>query len=230
LLKLIMQKYYKQAGMFLSPKFVKTFCMKKLVLLIIIFALAGLLAYKLFSHNAPPVAEKKDQPLSIGKNTGVFNTAFAGVMSDYYALKDALVDWDSTKAGEIAHGLALRTDSLPFRELKADTNIIATAKTFAAGVSSEANGLAGETSIEQKRREFNMITEQLYDLVRTVKYDGEIIYHVKCPMAFNESEEAWWLTDNSKIINPYLGRKHPKYKEKMLGCGEINDSLNFARK
>src|SRR5450631_3069242 len=115
---MVVQKYYKQAGMFLSPKFVKTFCMKKLVLLVIVFALAGILAYKLFSHKDAPVAEKKDQPLSIGKNTGVFNMAIAGLMTDYYAMKDALVDWDSTRADQQAHALALRADSLPFTELK----------------------------------------------------------------------------------------------------------------
>jgi hypothetical protein len=224
-----MQKYYKQAGMFLSPKFVKTFYMKKLVLLIIVFALAGLLAYKLFSRkDALPVAEKKDKPLSIGKNTGVFNTAFAGVMSDYYALKDALVDWDSTKADQQAHALLLQVDSLPFKELKADSNLISTAQTFASGVSNETKGFLGETTIELKRREFNVLTEQLYDLVRTVRYDGGIIYHVRCPMAFNDSEEGYWLSDNSKVINPYLGRKHPKYKEKMISCGDISDSLNFT--
>jgi hypothetical protein len=225
-----LQKYYNQAGMFLSPKFVKTFSMRKLVLLIIVFALAGILAYKLFSPKEAPVAEKKDQPLSIGKNTGVFNTAIAGLMTDYYALKDALVDWDSTRADQQAQALSLRADSLPFTELKADTNIIATAKTFAASLSGEAKGFAGETTIEQKRREFNMITDQLYTLLLTVKYDGQVIYHDKCPMAFNESEEGFWLSDNPKIVNPYLGRRHPTYKAKMLGCGEITDSLHFAKK
>jgi hypothetical protein len=225
-----MQKYYKPAGMFLSPKFVKTFCMKKLVLLIVVFALAGLLAYKLFSHKDPPVAEKKDQPLSIGKNTGPFNMAFAGLMSDYYALKDALVDWDTAKADQEAIALAMKADSLPFKDMKADSNLIETAQTFASGVSNEAKGFIGEASIDQKRREFNMLTDQMYNLVRTVRYDGQIIYHVRCPMAFNDSEEGFWLSDNSRIINPYLGRKHPKYKEKMVGCGEIDDSLNFAKK
>jgi hypothetical protein len=215
--------------MFLSPKFVKTFYMRKLVLLLIIFALAGVLAYKIFSHKDAPVVEKKDQPLSIGKNS-MFNTALGGLMTDYLALKDALVDWDSTRADQQATALALRADSLPFTELKADTNIIATAKTFAASVSGEAKGFAGETTLEQKRREFNMITDQLYTLLLTVKYDGQIIYHDKCPMAFNESEEGFWLSDNSKIVNPYLGRRHPVYKAKMLGCGEITDSLNFAKK
>ena len=204
--------------------------MKKLVLLIIIFALAGLLAYKLFSHKEEPVAIKKDQPLTIGKNSGPFNTAFAAMMGDYYGVKDALVEWDSVKAGQQAQALLMKVDSLPFKDMKADSSVILTAQTIASGVSNETKGFIGETTIDQKRREFAMITEQLYNLIRTVRYDGEIIYYDKCPMAFNDSEEAYWLTDNSKILNPYLGNKHPKYKQKMLGCGEITDSLNFAKK
>jgi hypothetical protein len=49
-------------------------------------------------------------------------------------------------------------------------------------------------------------------------------------MAFKDSEEAYWLTSTNKIVNPYLGKKHPTYKDKMLGCGEIIDSLDFAKK
>ena len=203
--------------------------MKKLVLLIIIFALAGLLAYKLFSHEDEPVAVRKDQPLVIGKNSGPFNTAFAGLMSDYYGVKDALVEWDSTKAGQQAQALALKIDSLPFKDMKADSSVIETAKVLAASVSNEAKGFVGETTLEQKRRAFNMLTDELYNLVRTVRYDGQIIYHVRCPMAFNDSEEGFWLSPSNKILNPYLGTKHPTYKRKMLGCGEIVDSLDLTK-
>jgi hypothetical protein len=49
-------------------------------------------------------------------------------------------------------------------------------------------------------------------------------------MAFKDSEEAYWLTNTNKIINPYLGKNHPKYKDKMVGCGEVVDSLDFSKK
>jgi hypothetical protein len=75
-----------------------------------------------------------------------------------------------------------------------------------------------------------MLTDEVYTLVRTVRYDGETIYHIRCPMAFNDSEQAFWLSNTPKIMNPYLGEKHPVYKNKMVGCGEIDDSLNFAKK
>ena len=203
--------------------------MKKLVLLVILFVLAGFLAYKLFWQKKPVVAETTDQPLRINKNSGVFNTAFAVALSDYFSLKDSLVEWDMPGADRQALALAQKTDSLPFSELKADSMLVLTAKNLAASVENEAKGFIGEGSIDQKRRAFNMLTDEMYDLVRTVHYDGQIIYHIRCPMAFNDSEEGFWLTNTSKIINPYLGRKHPKFGAKMVGCGEITDSIDFTR-
>lgn len=203
--------------------------MKKLVLLVIIFGLAGLLAYKLFWDKKPRITEVKDQPLRISKNSGVFNTAFAGVLSDYYSLRDALVEWDTLAADREANALAQKADSLPFKELKADSILVLTARSLAISVQSEAKGLIGEEGIEQKRRAFNMLTDEMYNLVRTVRYDGQIIYHMRCPMAFKDSEEGFWLTSTSRVINPYLGRKHPTYGAKMVGCGELTDSVDFSK-
>jgi len=204
--------------------------MKKLVLLIIVVVVGGLVAWKLLSKKETPKPAEPDMALKISKNTSAFNMAFASLMSDYYTLKDALVQWDSVKAGQAAYALARKADSIPLDQIKGDSNIINTAKSLMASVSGDAKGIVGETTIEQKRRGFNMLTDELYNLIRTVRYDGEIIYHDRCPMAFNETEEAYWLSNTPKIVNPYLGDKHPSYKAKMLGCGEIADSVDFTKK
>jgi hypothetical protein len=82
--------------------------------------------------------------------------------------------------------------------------------------------LAGEKSLDAKRKAFQMISDQMYDLVRTVRYDRQVVYHQYCPMAFND-EGAYWLSNNSEIMNPYFGNK-------MLHCGEVRDSLDFRVK
>jgi Protein of unknown function (DUF3347) len=204
--------------------------MKKFVLLIIILLVAGLLVYKLLSDKNPQPQQPKDQALRIGKNTSIFNAAFSGLMSKYFNMKDALVNWDTTAADQAAYAVAADADSLPMKQLKADTSIILTAESLAASISGEAKGFSGETGIEARRRSFNMLTDELYNLIRTVRYDGETIYHIRCPMAFNDSEEAFWLNNTNAISNPYLGNKSPKYQNKMVGCGEIVDSLDFVKK
>ena len=205
--------------------------MKRIILILIIVLIAAVAVWKLFLNKSDnkPEAEK-DKPLTIGKNSDAFTRSFSELMSSYYQLKDALVDWDTTKANQAALLIKQRADSLPMKQLKADSTIVLTAQNLAGSVSNEVNGFVGEPTIEQKRREFNMITDELYNLIRTVRYDGETVFHERCPMAFNESEEGFWLSNTSKIINPYLGNKHPKYNTKMVGCGEVVDSLDFSKK
>ena len=204
--------------------------MKKAILLGVILVLALIAGYKLFFNKETKTPEKKDESLVVGKNSSAFDVSFSKIMNDYYMIRDALVDWDTVKANQGAVLIRLDADSLQLNELKADSSVIQTAQNYASSMSSESIGFVGETTIEQKRRAFKMLTAHLYDLIRTVKYDGQIIYHIKCPMAFNDSEEADWLSNTSKVINPYLGNKHPKYNNKMLGCGELIDSLNFVKK
>jgi hypothetical protein len=204
--------------------------MKKFALLIVIFAAAGFLAYKLLSDRGPKTPEKKDQPLKFNKNSTVFNTAFTLFLNEYYSLKDALVHWDSVKADQAAYSLAAMADSLPLKQLKGDSGIVITAQSLAASVSSEAKAFTGETGLEARRRAFNMLTDEVYTFIHAVHYDGEVIYHMRCPMAFQDSVEGFWLSNSPKIVNPYMGDKHPVYKSKMLGCGEIVDSVNLAGK
>ena len=122
-------------------------------------------------------------------------------------------------------------DSLKTSEIKGDSTgtIKQTAADFAATMSGSAKGFRGETDLVKKKREFQLISEALYNLVRTVKYDRQKLYHQHCPMAFNDEEEAWWISNSNKIENPYLGRKHPKYKATMVECGDITDSLDFTK-
>jgi len=204
--------------------------MRKFILLIVIFIVAGLLVYKLLSDKKKGPASTPDQALRISKNPGAFDMAFEGLMTDYFALKDALVDWDTLKADQAAYRIAAKADSLPVRLLKGDSAIVMTAQSLAASIGGEAKGLTGEEGIGGRRQSFNMLTAELYDLIRTVQYDGQRIYHIRCPMAFGDSLEGFWLSYTPAIINPYLGNKHPVYKAKMIGCGEITDSLDFGKK
>jgi hypothetical protein len=204
--------------------------MKKFLLLIVIFIFAAFLVYKLLADKDTSPAPPPDQALHIAKNSGPFNIAFAGLMNDYFSLKDALVDWDTLKADRAAYAMAAKADSLPVSLIKADTAIVETARSLAASIVGEAKGLTGETGIEARRHSFDMLTDELYNLVRTVRYDGQTIYHIRCPMAFNDSVAAYWLSPTPAIINPYLGNKHPVYKSKMIGCGEVTDSVDYTKK
>ena len=195
--------------------------MKKFILLIVVFLAACFLAYKLLSDKPVHHDEPKDKALRISKNSPAFNNAFDSLLSQYFDIRDALVDADTLRADQAAYRLAGRADSLPTQWLKADTSIILTARSLAASIGGDAKGFTGETGLEGRRQSFNVLTDELFNLVRTVHYDEAKIYHIRCPMAFKDSVEGFWLSYGTEIVNPYLGRKDPK----MLGCGEVIDSF-----
>ncbi len=177
-----------------------------------------------------------DQPLikatkRVSKNSAAFNESFQLLISSYYSLKDALVEADTVKANAASLKLAVYSDSLKIAELKNDSlgGIQETARNYAGTINGSALGFAGEKEISGKKKEFQMISDAMYDLVRTVKYDGEKVYHQHCPMAINDNTEAYWLSNQSTIVNPYLSKKHPKYKDAMIGCGDVTDSLDFSK-
>lgn len=164
-------------------------------------------------------------PLTKSQNSDVFNTSFEKMLSDYYDLKDAMVRSTSSVATSVdsaANKLIVSADSLKLSELKADAAIVSTAQSYSQGISAEAKALVGEKNLEAKRKSFQMISDQMYDLVRTVRYDRQVVYHQYCPMAFND-QGAYWLSNNAEIMNPYFGNK-------MLHCGEVRDSLDFRSK
>ena len=204
--------------------------MKKFVLLIVVFGLAAFLAWKLLSDKPVHHESHEDQPLKISKNPPAFNNAFDSLLSQYFAVRDALVNWDTVAADRAAYLLAEKADSLPLGQIKADSSIVLTAKSLAASLGGDAKGLSAETGIEARRQSFNILTDELYNLVRTVRYDQRAIFHIKCPMAFKDSVEGYWLSNSSKVVNPYLGNKHPTYGAKMIECGEVVDSFDLVNK
>jgi Cu(I)/Ag(I) efflux system membrane fusion protein len=139
----------------------------------------------------------------------------------YFLLKENFIAENDTAINATAKKLMLAADSLLFKELKADSSIIETATSFTQSLSAELKGLIGEKVLLQKRKSFNVVTDLVYNLIRTVQYDREVVYYQRCPMAFEEGDpNAFWLSKSSDIRNPY----HPKT---MLTCGEVIDSLKY---
>lgn len=206
--------------------------MKKGLFLIGI-VVAALAVYAVFFSKPAETAggdEAKQQPLAQSKNSEAFNKPFNAALKAYFNLHDALVNWDTAKATESAKLLQTSLAQVPYDSLKADSNLILTAKTFSGNIDADCIGIAGDTSIAEKRKSFYELSENLYTLVQTIKYDQQKIYHVVCPMAFGDDKEGKWITNVDTIINPYLGLKHPKYHAGMINCGSIADTLDYTHK
>lgn len=217
-----------------SFTFAQTSGMKRgLLIVAVVLIMAGgyfaIFSKKNKTQNDAPVTKNEKAPrLAISKNSSQFNDAFAGMLASYYTLKNDFVNWDSTKAGSDAETLASAALQLPIHALKGDSNLIGTAKNFTGAIAVQSKAIADAKTIEDKRRAFSVVSDNLYSLINTVRYDNEVVYYDMCPMAFNESEQAYWLSKDSAIQNPYLGNKHPKYKGAMVTCGSVEQTIDYA--
>ena len=155
-------------------------------------------------------------------------TSAGAMLSSYLHLKDALINYDTLSANKAANALAIASDSIDFTGTT-DTAVVKTVLDFAGTIRSEAVGLVMENDLTEKRRAFSMITENFYPLLRAIQFNEGKLYYEMCPMAFNDDEAAYWISDSREINNPYLGTKHPKYASGMLHCGELKDSISYAK-
>jgi hypothetical protein len=174
---------------------------------------------------AEPVVEQVPQgPLGKSKNSEAFNVSFKILLSDYYALKNQFIAEDSVKVDAAAKKLMASADSLQLKELKADSGLVQTAKSYVDAVSGDLKAVLAAKNLTGKRRAFSNASENFYNLARVVQYDREIIYHQHCPMAFEDNQpDAYWLSNSANIKNPYLPKK-------MLECGDVPDSLDYRPK
>jgi hypothetical protein len=145
-------------------------------------------------------------------------------LSEYYALNEA----DTSNIDIVAKKLAgFLAEYQPI--ISEDSSLSESMTNSIISLQLNADSIYLKNDLISKRRSFSAISDTLFSLVKNLQYSGRTIYRQVCPMAFNDSEKAHWLSQNSEIENPYLGKKHPKYGAGMLHCGELIDSVNYRR-
>lgn len=202
--------------------------MKKWILLLTL-AIIGVLTWYFFVTRKKPQDETpKQQPLVVSKHSDSFNIAMNKVLSSYYALTNDFVNWDTGAVSRSATELKANLEQTNFNEMQKDTVIYQTAITFVESAKGELETILQPADLATKRHALNNLSDNMYNLLRTVRYDRSKIYLQECPMAFNDTEPGVWLSPSDSVRNPYLGMHHPKYKSGMLECGGPKDTLNFT--
>jgi hypothetical protein len=203
--------------------------MKKVfaILGIILLLLAGYLWYS-FSSGKKRVKGPKPVALAVSKHSAAFNESIQSVLTAYYDLSEAFVNWDTAAVTRHAKMLQAAFDSVKIEELKVDSSgIYETALDPLSNAKNETANILSKPSLDDKRTAFNSLSENLRLLFIVVKYDQGKLYWQECPMAFGEDRSGYWLSKTDAVRNPYLGTKHPKYKDGMLECGGPRDTINF---
>jgi hypothetical protein len=212
-------------GYFLTATFEKIDEMNIRVILFSLLVICIFLIFKFCSSKPEQeVVDQKPAPLSVSQHSSAFNESFSKLLQSYYSLKNAFTNADISKANSAAEQLMQNADSLNINEIQGDTSgmIRETAKSFAANVSASAKNITMGDKVDDKLREFNMITDALWSLTRTVKYDGQKVYYQFCPVAL-DNMGGYWLSDKIDTDNPYV-------KDKSKACSEVNDSLDYSRR
>ena len=200
--------------------------MKKglLVLVVLLLAFSGYWFFLRKENKGPE--EVKTGPLMAKIHSAAFNSGIDSLMTAYFKIKDAFVNADTAAAKAACSNLILLSDSGRIAVLKTDTAGIYESAIMQLGdVKANAESLLNQPNLTEMRKDFSMVNEFVYPMLKTIHYEGKILYWQNCPMAFGEDKGANWISNTQEIVNPYLGKKHPEYKATMLHCGEVKDSI-----
>jgi hypothetical protein len=201
-------------------------------LLSILIALAVVFGWKYVFKKKTRDDVPEPAAMTVSRHSDAFNQSVNKMLDAYYRLTEAFVNWDTAAVNKSADELRILVDSLKLDEMKKDSAIYPTVESYWNTVKTEVAGLRADEEIYEKRESLNFLSQQLFDLLRTIKYDAANVYYQECPMALNNYESsAFWLStsgEDDDRRNPYLGLHDPKYGKAMLICGATRDSLHFA--
>ena len=200
---------------------------KKIVIPVLLLTIAVAVWFLFFNKKKSAVVDEKLQAITVSKHTPAFNQSLEPMMTSYFNLSEGFVNWDTATVTKASQELKTALDSVKISEIQKDTLIYESAFGSLDNIKVELAALMQETTLDKKRIDFNMVSQNLYDFLRTIRYDENKVYFQECPMAFDGDKPGNWLSKSADVRNPYLGTQHPKYKDGMLHCGGPKDTLNF---
>lgn len=145
-----------------------------------------------------------------------FDSSVNKIVIDYLLLKSNFIAVNDSLINFYSRQLMKDADSLNFSGLKADSATTEQAVLNAQSISAEMQGLVGETSLNGKQKSFYLLSEEMFDLLKLVRYNKQIIYRFECASALDNSS-ASWLNNSTEIKNPY---------QPSSNCGKITDKLS----
>lgn len=137
------------------------------------------------------------------------------VVTQYLALKNALVVDDAVNAAKAGDALLAALNSIDLNRVPADKqkeykDISEDAKENAEHIGKNAG------KIDHQREHFASLSKDVNDMV-TLFGAPETLYQDHCPM-YDKGKGAIWLSEAKEIKNPYFGKK-------MQGCGSLQKEL-----
>jgi hypothetical protein len=169
---------------------------------------------------AAPPGPTQDQPLKTASYSPAFGSALDGIILAYGEMINAIGKTDTARTNLKASVLLTQLSGLSFSDLQKDTLQYKTARQQQANTAGELNGLMGDQTIKEKYNDLNMVSQDLFDLLRTVGYaQAKKIFFTQCSTALGDDNPGYWIgltSDSTQVQNPYQPGSH---------CAQIMDSL-----
>lgn len=185
----------------------------------ILLLLVGLTRYFVYPGNGSSGKDDpKSLPLTVTKHTQVFNQSLENVLKAYYTMTGAFINGDTNVINDSGSQLKAALDSFKIDELKIDSLIYQTALQPYQNAKAEIISIVSDPSIKEKRSSLNILSNELFTLLNTVRYDLAKLYWQECADAFGENIPGNWVSPREQSVNPY-GQKD---------CAEIKTNINFV--
>lgn len=161
----------------------------------------------------------KPVPIAVSKHSDVFNRSMEDVLASYINLTNAFAGNDTSAIAKAGSRFKNSLDSFKVEELKVDTLIYQTALQPFENVKSETASVISDPSINEKRGSFNILSNELFSLLSTIRYDLAKLYWHECEKAFGEGNPGNWLSKNEEEkTNPYG----------IEDCAEVKTTIDFV--
>ena len=137
------------------------------------------------------------------------------VVKSYLDIKNALAADNSKAANDAAKQFTATLKGIQPDQMDAKQKEVW--QKYGEKLRYDGDHIGESTEIAHQREHFGSLSANLYAVLKAFKDNNVSLYQQYCPMA-----KKTWLSDQSAIKNPYLGKK-------MLDCGVTKETLKAAK-
>ncbi|GAB3936416.1 DUF3347 domain-containing protein [Mucilaginibacter myungsuensis] len=139
------------------------------------------------------------------------STVLSAVTKAYFGMKDALATDNAKTATEQAKAFTSAVKAVDASKFNAEQKAAWTK--YADKLSTTGTKINTAKDMDQQREHFLTLSDDFYALIKATQANDVTIYRQYCPM-----KKAYWLSQTSRITNPYYGKE-------MDECGEVKETI-----
>jgi uncharacterized protein (DUF885 family) len=143
----------------------------------------------------------------------------SSVLSAYLELKNALAKDEEQNVVKGAKALFKAVEEVDMKKLSPDQH--KAWMTYQKKLSYDAEHIKGTADMDHQREHFVSLSKNMHEVEKAFNSNSVTLYYQFCPMA-NDGKGAYWLSENEKILNPYMGKKMPT-------CGSTKETIKSPK-